>query len=116
LPYGRVVIASILLPGLGYAAAAFHPDIYHLVREHVFPPETLLGAASNLGIMGGALGMFLSLGLAPPAFLDSAAGRSWIGSVGRGGGVLLFRIEMLGLAAFLLFVTIVVAGQAFIER
>jgi hypothetical protein len=116
LQYGRAVLACICLLGCGYAAAAFQPEIYHVVREHVLPPETLVGAATNLGCMGGALGMFISLGLAPPAFLRSEAGRWWVNAVGRAGGIVLFRIEMLGLSAFLLFVTAVVVGEAFLER
>jgi hypothetical protein len=105
----------MLLLGSGYTAAAFHPDVYHVVRAHVVPPFTMIGAASNLGCMGTALGMFLSLGLAPPAFLASERGRWWVDAVGRG-GVVLFRLEMLGLSAFLLFVTVVLADQAFVER
>jgi hypothetical protein len=116
LPYTRVILLSILLLGCGYAAAAFHPDVYHIVRDHVLPPRTAFGAASNLGLMGGAFGMFLSLGLAPSAFLHSEAGRTWVQSVGRTNVVVLFRLEMLGLSAFMLLVTVVIAGQAFIER
>ena len=111
--YGRVILASMVLLGFGYAASAFHPDVYHVVREHVSPPETRIGAAMNLGWMGAALGMFLSLGLAPAAWLDSEAGRWWREV---GGGRIPLRVEMLGLAALLLFVTAVLADHAFLNR
>jgi hypothetical protein len=114
--YGRVVVWLPVLLGFGYAAAAFQADAYQVVRKHVYPNETMIGAITNLGCMGAAAGMFLSLGLAPRAFLVSEKGQSWVQTMGLGGGVVLFRIKMLGLAAFILLGTAVLLDVAFLQR
>ena len=114
--YERVIYAAIIGVGGLYAAGGFHPDVYHVCREHVYPPETTAGVVVWLGVAGGGLGLFLAAGLAPPWYLASPAGLELARWIGRGAPPRWFRIEMLALAGFVLFVTTVVLDNAFLRR
>lgn len=114
--YERVIYGAIAALGGLYAAGALHPDVYHVVREHVYPRETTVGAVVWLGVAGGALGMFLAIGAAPSSYLASPDGRDLARWVGRGASPGRFRAEMLILAGFGLFVTVVILEQAFGRR
>jgi hypothetical protein len=111
--YEALIYTATVGLGVAYSAAALHPDIYHAVREHVLPPETLAGAMACLGLAGSALGMFLTLALAPRSFLESAAGERWVRVFGSGGSTASFRLKMLFGASVGLLMTYALARVAF---
>jgi hypothetical protein len=111
--YEALIYTATVGLGIAYSAAALHPDIYHAVREHVLPPETLTGAMACLGLAGAALGMFLTLALAPRAFLESASGGRWVRALGFGSDTASFRLSMLCCASVGLLMSYTLVRVAF---
>jgi hypothetical protein len=111
--YHRFIYLASFGGGLFYGLGSLHPDVQSLVIKQIpgRSPFIMVGAMFLVGL---ALFLCLSLGLAPKSFLRSPLGQSWL-KPGEGSILLFFRLKLLLPVIPLLMLTGVIIEHAFLD-
>jgi hypothetical protein len=110
--YSAVIWGAGILTGCVYALSYLCFDIQVVLMKHL--PRPLALGIAGLFAMGMGLGSSLACALAPASFLESEEGTRWLVEYGRTRRPWVFRLEALGIAAIIGFVTLVVLLDAFV--